>query len=93
MDNDADDEMDELSTTPTPGTLNQLAGNLGNRKSASDGIDSPPVVLSIANAKGKREDHWQRRLDKVTNTSFCGISTTLLFFAYLIMRCIILISS
>ncbi|PFX23451.1 Collagen type IV alpha-3-binding protein [Stylophora pistillata] len=92
LDNDADDEMDELSTTPTPGTLNQLAGNLGNRKAASDGIDSPPV-LSIANAKGmdfrgesitfkatttgilatlqhcidimnKREDHWQRRLDK-----------------------------
>lgn len=92
MDNDADNEMDELSTTPTPGTLNQLAGCLGNRKAASDGIDSPPV-LSIANAKGmdfrgesitfkatttgilatlqhcidimnKREDHWQRRLEK-----------------------------
>ncbi|XP_058940888.2 ceramide transfer protein-like [Pocillopora verrucosa] len=93
LDIDADDEMDELSTTPTPATLNQVVGNLANRKATSDSSDSPPAVLSIANAKGmdfrgesitfkatttgiletlqhcidimnKREDHWQRRLDK-----------------------------
>lgn len=103
MDIDADDEMDELSTTPTPATLNQAVGNLANRKATSDSSDSPPAVLSIANAKGvdfrgesitfkatttgiletlqhcidimnKREDHWQRRLDKVTYTSFCEMS-------------------
>ena len=106
MDHDADDEMDELSTTPTPATLNQMAGNLSNRRAASDSIDSPPAVLSIANAKGvdfrgesitfkattagilatlqhcidimnKREDHWQRRLDKVIN--ICGIRVNLFF--------------
>lgn len=103
VDIDADDEMDELSTTPTPATLNQVVGNLANRKATSDSSDSPPAVLSIANAKGmdfrgesitfkatttgiletlqhcidimnKREDHWQRRLDKVSYTSFCEMS-------------------
>ncbi|XP_078356189.1 ceramide transfer protein-like [Oculina patagonica] len=93
LDHDADDEMDELSTTPTPASINQMAGNLGNRRAASDSLDNPAAVLSIANAKGvdfrgesitfkatttgilatlqhcidimnKREDHWQRRLDK-----------------------------
>lgn len=94
VDHDADDEMDELSTTPTPATLNQMADNLAGRRAASDSFDNPAAVLSIANAKGvdfrgesitfkattagilatlqhcidimnKREDHWQRRLDKV----------------------------
>ncbi|XP_020600875.1 collagen type IV alpha-3-binding protein-like [Orbicella faveolata] len=93
LDHDADDEMDELSTTPTPATLNQIADNLAGRRAAPDGFDNPVAVLSIANAKGvdfrgesitfkattagilatlqhcidimnKREDHWQRRLDK-----------------------------
>ena len=109
VDIDADDEMDELSTTPTPATLNQVVGNLANRKATSDSSDSPPAVLSIANAKGvdfrgesitfkatttgiletlqhcidimnKREDHWQRRLDKVTYTSFCEMSFSSSFF-------------
>lgn len=109
VDIDADDEMDELSTTPTPATLNQAVGNLANRKATSDSSDSPPAVLSIANAKGvdfrgesitfkatttgiletlqhcidimnKREDHWQRRLDKVTYTSFCEMSFSSSFF-------------
>ncbi|KAJ7365850.1 Collagen type IV alpha-3-binding protein [Desmophyllum pertusum] len=94
LDHDADDEMDELSTTPTPASLNHMEGNLGNRRAPSDSFDSSSAaVLSIANAKGvdfrgesftfkatttgilatlqhcidimnKREDHWQRRLDK-----------------------------
>lgn len=90
MDNDADDEMDELSTTPTAATFHQIGINCGHKGTTSDGA----AVLSIANAKGvdfrgesitfkatttgilatlqhcidimnKREDHWQRRLDKV----------------------------
>lgn len=89
LDNDADDEMEELSTTPTPGTFHQIGINSGHKRTTSDGA----AVLSIANAKGvdfrgesftfkattagiletlqhcidiinKREDHWQRRLDK-----------------------------
>jgi len=94
VDHDADDEMDELSTTPTPATFNEVINNRGNRRTTSDSLESPAAVLSIANAKGvdfrgesitfkattagilatlqhcidimnKREDHWQRRLDKV----------------------------
>ena len=94
MDHDADDEMEELSTTPTPATFNQVIGNRGNRRATSDSFDNSAAKLSIANAKGvdfrgesitfkattagilatlqhcidimnKREDHWQRRLDKV----------------------------
>lgn len=102
MDHDADDEMDELSTTPTPASLNQMVDNLAGRRAASDSFDNPAAVLSIANAKGvdfrgesitfkattagilatlqhcidimnKREDHWQRRLDKVEIISFGSI--------------------
>ena len=94
MDHDADDEMEELSTTPTPATFNQVIGNRGNSRATSDSFDNSAAKLSIANAKGvdfrgesitfkattagilatlqhcidimnKREDHWQRRLDKV----------------------------
>ena len=94
VDHDADDEMDELSTTPTPATFNHLVGNHGNRRATSDSFESGPAVFSIANSKGvdfrgesitfkattagilatlqhcidimnKREDLWQRRLDKV----------------------------
>ena len=97
MDHDADDEMDELSTTPTPATFRQVVGNPGHRRTTSDGA----AVLSIANAKGvdfrgesitfqattagilatlqhcidimnKREEHWQRRLDKVQRKNFEG---------------------
>ncbi|CAH3018152.1 unnamed protein product [Porites evermanni] len=93
LDHDADDEMDELSTTPTPATFNQVICNRGNRRATSDSFDNSAAKLSIANAKGvdfrgesitfkattagilatlqhcvdimnKREDHWQRRLDK-----------------------------
>ena len=114
MDHDADDEMDELSTTPTPGTLNQMADNLAGRRAASDGLDNPAAVLSIANAKGvdfrgesitfkattagilatlqycidimnKREDHWQRRLDKVEIHVVTCNSSSIPFLVHLTM--------
>lgn len=93
LDHDADDEMDELSTTPKPTTFNQVVASHDHKRTASGSFESGAAVLSIANAKGvdfrgesitfkattagilatlqhcidimnKREDHWQRRLDK-----------------------------
>ena len=87
-DHDADDEMDELSSTPTPATMNELRNK---NRAESDALDS---AATMAAAKGidfkgeaitfkattvgilatlahcleimnKREDYWQRRLDKV----------------------------
>ncbi|KAK2547812.1 Ceramide transfer protein [Acropora cervicornis] len=51
LDNDADDEMEELSTTPTLGTFHQISINSGHKRTTSDGA----AVLSIANAKGEIE--------------------------------------
>ena len=52
MDHDADDEMDELSTTPTPASSIQDVGNHGNRRAAFDSCDNnPAAMLSLANLK------------------------------------------
>ena len=109
VDHDADDEMDELSTTPKPTTFNQVVASHDHKRTASGSFESGAAVLSIANAKGvdfrgesitfkattagilatlqhcidimnKREDHWQRRLDKVGSVyMYVQVSTPLVF--------------
>lgn len=87
-DHDADDEMDELSSTPTPATMNELRNKKNTESDALDnaavmaaarGIDfkgeaitfkatTAGILATLAHCleiMNKREDYWQRRLDKV----------------------------
>ncbi|EDO32697.1 predicted protein [Nematostella vectensis] len=80
LDHDADDEMDELSKTPTPASMAERLGNKNHNDMATlaKGIDFRGEAITFKattagilatlehclDLMGKREDYWQRRLER-----------------------------